>query len=71
MKGTKSNFRKPLYEKDDPNLLLISDSACRKDAVCISKQAWEEAEALKYEMEELQRHDAKLRKAAADRKVAK
>lgn len=71
MKDTKSAFRKPLYEKDDPYLLLISDSACRKDALCISKQAWEEAETFKYEMEELQRHDAKLRKAAAERIVAK
>lgn len=53
MKNIKTKFRKPLYEKDDPYLLLISDSACRPDAVAIYNKNWEEAEAKKHEMEEL------------------
>lgn len=46
MPNTKSAFLKPTG--DQGHLLLISDSACRPDAVAISKQNWEEAERTKH-----------------------
>lgn len=64
MKGIVTEFRKPNYDKDDYRLLLISDSSTRGDAICIANEEWDASETLKHELEELQRHDAKLRKAA-------
>lgn len=60
MQGIKTNFKKPT-EGEEAKLLLISDSACRQDAIAITEKNWEVAEKVKHEMEELQRHDAKLR----------
>jgi len=37
MTNIKTKFRKPVYDKDDNHLLLVSDSAARPDAIAISK----------------------------------
>ena len=65
MKGLKTAFKKP--EKDS-HLNLPSDSSRRADGAAIMMEDWETAEAAKHELEQLQRHDAKLRKEAAERR---
>jgi len=49
---------------------LESDSCVRKDGNALDTQPVEEAQALKEEMEVLQRHDRKLREAVAARRTA-
>ena len=71
MKGIKSKFLKPKKASDLGYLILPSDSSKRPDGLAIIKKDWETAEAKKHEMEELQRHDKKLRTAAAERRKQK
>lgn len=47
-----------------PEHILPSDSSRRTDLIAITAENWEEAEAQKHELEELQRHDKKLREAS-------
>ena len=57
--------REPTDTKmSDGTIILPSDSEWRPDIAPMLSKDWEEAEKHKVEMEELQRHDAKLRKAA-------
>ena len=58
-----SEFNHP----EDKKLLLESDSCNRQDGVLIGLKKYEEAEAEKHRLEELQRHDKKLRTAAAEK----
>ena len=46
------------------NMILPSDSSLRQDSIKIKEQLFDEAERFKEEIEELQRHDKKLRDAA-------
>ena len=52
----------------DGTKILPSDMDRRGDIPHMIRKEWEEAEEEKVKMEELQRHDARLRKAAADRR---
>merc|ERR1712166_697834 len=68
----KTEFKKPTKEGESGWHILPSDSSCRDDGAAINAKNWEEAEAKKHEMEQLQRHDAKLRKESeAKRTVEK
>ena len=67
----KTQFKKPHPDGDLGFHILPSDSSERDDGQAIDKKIWEEAEAKKHEMEQLQRHDAKLRKEAAAARAQK
>jgi hypothetical protein len=56
---------------DEPAIMVLeSDSHKRKDLIAIREKEWETAEAVKVELEELQRHDKKLRDEAKARRDA-
>ena len=55
----------------DGNKVLPSDSRKRIDVSPMYEKAWEQAEANKLKLEELQRHDRKLREAADKKRKAK
>ena len=52
------------WDEVEPYLKLASDSSVREDALHIQEEAWEEAEAAKHELEQVQRNDKKLRETA-------
>jgi hypothetical protein len=49
------------------DMIIPSDSSVRPDSIAIKQEKWDEAHARKHELEELQRHDKRLR----SEKVAK
>ena len=55
----------------DPKEVLPSDSARRGDAILMKQEQWEEAEAAKHAMEELQRDDKKLRTEAEEKRKSR
>lgn len=60
-----------VWSKETIAKLLPSDSYQRADLNFIIEKKWDEAEAAKHELEELQRHDKKLRTAAEERRGQK
>ena len=62
---------KPLGDMSTGEIILESDTRKRPDVVHMLTEEWEEAEARKVELEELQRKDKKMRIAAAKKKGAK
>ena len=54
---------------DEPDIMVLeSDSLKRKDLQCIENKDWDNAEAEKHAMEELQRKDKRMREEAAKAK---